>query len=286
MENKIQKKEILGGEIRKVHVKTDTGKDVVEFEPSPDYSPEKIKEDLSKYGLQAVENVEVVNPVTGVKSIVTIDRTGTHEGKLAIAMTDKSLSREQKDSVLSMYLWERGKESASMLVDLMRYKGAHTKETRAFMSQTRFDFEMFVKLFIEQMRAVARDIAKEYNIEKISDYCKDYFEAVGGFKECDYCASKAGSPILCSDCLDRRTKIDKVDTKDLWLKTMVRNWTEADRFEESVKKVTENRERQKGFGIYIDAQGKPYSIFEDEKVDDVVKRDIERLKDLEKNQDE
>ena len=276
MENRISKKEILGGEATKVTaISPIDGSNIpVELEPMRDYSPEKVIDELSKMGLEAVKEVEVVNPVTKEKSLITIDRRGTHEDKLAIMAgkyTQGLITKDQMDATLSLYLFERGKENTSMLVDLYRYKGAHTKETRAFTSQMRFDFEMFIKMFIEQMRSVSKDIANTYGIHDIKLFCKNYLKVLE----------------------DARKENTKPDFKKFYpddeadcahIRTMIRNWTEADRFEEMVAKVTEGRQREKGYGIYIDAQGKPYSIFDDQKVDEVVKRDIERLKELAKEQ--
>lgn len=273
MENKITKKSPIGGSITSVVTRDPiTGKSIhVEMEEMADYSPEKVKADLAKYGVEAVKEVEVVDPITQKRSIVTIDRTGTHEGKLILALADPKLSRDQKDFVLSMYLFERGKENASMLVDLMRYKGEHTKETRAFTSQMRFDFEMFIKLFVEQMRAVSRDISKIYGIENLTTFCLDYLKVLEDARKNNQ-----------EPDLGKFLPEDKADR--VAILTMIRNFTEAEQFESRMGKITESRMKEKGFGIYINAQGRPYSIFTDDKVDEIVKADQDRIKDLKESE--
>lgn len=284
MENKdIQKSGTLGsitlnkGGNIEVHPKHPiTGKKMnVEIEPlkESDYSIEKINEDLSKYGLTAVEKVEVVNPITKEKSLVTIDRTGTHEGKLAIRAAEYTrglITRDQFDSTVSLYLFERGKEGLSMLTDLYQYKGQHTRETRSFMSQARFDYEVLVKRIAEQMRAVARDVAKLYNVIDIPLFCSEYL------REMEEARKEDRTPNLRNFFSAWGDSIADV----AHLITMIRNWTEADRLESDVKRVTQARERERGHGIYIDRSGKPYSIYEDNNIEDVVRDDKARIAEL------
>lgn len=55
-----------------------------------------------------------------------------------------SKSKDQTDAILANYLWEQGMEDASMMAELFRYKGQHSKETRIFKAQVRFDLDMFI----------------------------------------------------------------------------------------------------------------------------------------------
>ena len=74
-----------------------------------------------------------------------------------------------------------------------------------------------------------------------------------------------------------------IDKRDLWIRMMVRNWTEAERFEDSIRKVAQGRDRLHGYGIYIGLDRKPYSIFEEDGIDEVIKKDYERIKELEED---
>ena len=96
--------------------------------------------EIEKFGLKPVETFTYIDPVTGEKKTFTIDRRGTTDQKAGLILMDPDATREQKDSVISMYLFEKGKEGASMLMDLWAYRGQHTKESRAFQSTMRFDF--------------------------------------------------------------------------------------------------------------------------------------------------
>jgi hypothetical protein len=242
---------------------------------SPKYHPDDVKETLKELDLKSIEQVEIENPITHQKSIVTIDREGTHDSKLIKALADKKMNRDQKDSVLAAYLFERGKESASFLAEIFRSKGQHTKETRAFTSQMRFDFEMFISLYSEQMKAIARDIAETYSIPDIQRFIDVYMETLKKTKN----RGDALDEAINKTVPEWAGFIRRQD--GLNLKIMIRNWTEAERVEEKVKAVSIARQKEKGYGIYIDSEGRPYSIFQDEAVDDIVKADIKRIKDLE-----
>jgi len=212
-----QEKSILGGEV------------------VPDTKEYKnLMKSLKKFektlDLKDKEEVEIKNPVNGNTALVTLDRTGTTDDKLAIALNDSTMNREQKDSMLSLYLFERGKESSSFIMDLFASKGRHTKETQAFKSQVRFD-----------LTAMANFLAVFFSDTKTQIY---------------------------KDLEDKTNSIEIFKTL-------------ADRFEsasekliEMMNKITEDRMRENGYGIYISKDGKPYSIF-DEGVDEVIKKDKE-----------
>lgn len=264
MKKELAKKDILGGKIELAPVHKDY--------KEPDYSPRAIKKVLKETGLAAVEKVVVTNPVTKQKSTVLIQRDGTPDSKLIIALADPKLKRDQKDAVLSAYMWERGKENTSMMVDLFRYKGQHTKETRAFTSQVRFDFEMFIAWQAEMLRARAKIVFDSIGLLKgknIDEFCKEYLLEI-----------KAGRNFM--EFLCKQTeRLLRTSGETIAVNLAINDWLEAEKLEARVKKMTEFRERQQGFGIYLDEDGKPYSIFEDgEEVIDVVKRDLERLNKL------
>jgi hypothetical protein len=261
MSKELSKKEILGGK-QELPVLDPTYQE-------PDYSPEATKKELAEKHLPPNLIVKYTDPITGENKSLDISRTGHNEAVLIETLADPKLTRDRKDYALSMYLFERGKDNASMLVELFRYKGQHTKETRAFASQMRFDFEMFLSMFTSHMKAVAQDVATTIGIWNIKDFCDKYLEAV----------SKSVHVLHVEDFATRQygVKVSSMSKKAL-LQIAVRNWTEAEAFEAKSQAVTTAREAARGKGIYIDAQGRPYSIYEDLEVDQVVKKDMERIK--------
>lgn len=277
--NEITKVGPLGGSIEKVEVDDPTkpGQKIsvdLSAEERPDYSSKHIKEELDELGLEASEEIEVENPVTHQKTKVIVQRDGTPESKLIIALADPEKSRDQKDAILGMYLFERGKESSSFLMDLFRYKGSHTKETRAFKSQMRFDFEMFVGLFTNYLESVGKgiwgemelDISPEEFLEGYTKYVKE-----GGER----------SILSYSATLGLQMSQSKAGV----IQMAIRSISEAQKLRDTVAKMTEARMREKGFGIYIDTTGKPYSIFtDDHEIDDVIKRDRERIEQVKKEE--
>lgn len=184
---------------------------------------------IKKFGLKPVETFTYIDPVTKQKKSFTIDRRGTTEDRVALTLLDKEATREQKDSAVSMYLFERGKEGASMMMDLWAYKGAHTKESRAFQSTMRYDFETFLSVFQIFMQDSADRI--EHGMEK-GDTAEEVLVEIAKYFR------------MTSDLLGKRMRAE-----------------------------VEKRERAKGKGIYIDADNKPYSIYEDDDIVDAVSRD-------------
>jgi len=231
---------------------------------TPKESVEKTKLTLDKYNLPPVQKVEVKDPFTGHKKIVKLDRTGTHEQKLIVALADPKLNQDQKDNVLSMYLFERGKESASFLAELFRYKGHHTKESRVFQTRMRFDFEMFVNMFIEYLRKQAEVIGKicKVNVEEEKERFRKWLQLPNnkakGYTYIDFCETQEGVKRLVWDML--------------FIQLAINNLDEAEYLREEVDKITRAREAQKGGGIYIDSKGQPFSI-NDPNLDDIIKQD-------------
>jgi hypothetical protein len=118
------------------------------------------KADMEKFGLAATEQIEVTNEVTGDKSIVVLDRTGATNEKVCKALANTDIPQEQKNALVSMYLWEHGAHSMSMMADLIQYKGKHSKESRAFNSMMRSDFTLFLGTYMESMQSIADEIER------------------------------------------------------------------------------------------------------------------------------
>src|ERR1700753_121165 len=71
------------------------------------------------------ETIRVRNPITFKEADVVVSRNGTTEEKLAMMLLAPDATKQQKESMLAGYLFERGKESSSFLAELFVSKGTH-----------------------------------------------------------------------------------------------------------------------------------------------------------------
>lgn len=234
-------------------------------ERTPEQQVKDTQYQLKKYDVPATEQVQVEDPLTGERKMITLDRTGTHETKLIMALADPNLKREQKDHVLSMYLWERGKESASFLVDLMRYKGQYSKESRVFESRMRFDFESFVSSFVTHLQRQAERIGKALGVDillernKFEEWLKMPNNKGKGLTYYDHCQSKGKKKII---SVERAAMIEQA----------IYDLDEAEQLLYQIERIKQSRTAQKGGGIYVSRNGRPYST-NDENIDDLIKED-------------
>ena len=181
----------------------------------------------------AEETIHVKNPISGKETDIVLSRRGTTDEKLAMIMLSPDATKDQKDSQLAAYLFERGRENASFLAELFVSKGTHEKSTQAFKRQIRWDFEVFANV----VSILFKDIADDIKMEMAGDH---------------YSIQK-----LFERLAERLAK-------------------GAELIEKKRADITEARMREKGFGVYLDRQGKAFSIFDDEIVD-VVKGDKEEI---------
>lgn len=211
--------------------------------------------EIKKFGLSQIEVVEYEDPFSGTIKKIMIDRRGTTDEKLAIALLDPEVTREQKDTVLSMYLFEKGKQGASMLMDLWQYKGAHTKESRQFQSTMRFDFELFLNAFQMFMRDSYDLIWKNLPLEVVEVEVKEEGEKVK--KE-----------------IVQTTREVTANEIAVVLGEYARyHGMTASLIGNRIRAEVQKREKAKGKGIYIGMDNKPYSIFEDGDIIEVIKKD-------------
>lgn len=164
-----------------------------------------------------------------------------------------------------MYLYERGAHGASMIVDIMRYKGQHTKESHVFQQRVRLDFESFVNSFVLYLQNQSRMLGITLGVN-IDDEKKKFQ---------DWLKNNKGTYIdYFKDTVDSKT----VNTQRVALIEMaLYAQDEADALVKAVENIANARMAMKGGGIYIDKAGKPYSV-NDPALDDIIKkeRDIER----------
>lgn len=194
----------------------------------------------------AQEKFKVVNPITGKTADIIIHRDGTTEEKLAMVMLSPDATKEQKDSWISNYLLERGKDNASFLAELFISKGTHVKETQAFKRQVRFDFESFANSIVILFQDMAEDIKRELEVSGAN-------EAIT--------IPEHGDMRLYSSVFKIAQRLEKG----------------ADLITKQREQITDARMREKGYGVYLDRSGKAYSIFDDE-IEEAVKNDKKEIK--------
>lgn len=211
--------------------------------------------EVKKFGLKPTEVIEYKDPFSGQLKKIMVDRKGTNDEKLALTLLDDKIPRAQKDSIISMYLFEKGAQGASMLMDLWMYKGAHTKESRAFQSTMRFDFELFLTVFQDFMAKSASlffnnlpikltEVEVEEDGKKVMKEIVETTRDVTANEIAIVLGEYAQYYKLHSELLGKR-----------------------------IRQEVEKRERAKGKGIYLSTDGKPYSINEDGDIVEVVARD-------------
>ena len=200
---------------------------------------------------------------------MVIDRAGYTEDKLSTALANPDLTRDQKDFEISMYLYQRGAHNTSMLVDLVRYKGAHTKETRVFKSQIRFDFEAFVNSFTnylaDQSRLIGMTLGVDISKERMA------------FEEWLKLPNNKGKAVTYKDF---RTTYKKEYT--VLMEMAIHASEEADILRANVRKMADARMRDKGKGIYVSTEGVPYTM-DDPQLDDAIKADRESTAEAQKD---
>lgn len=245
-------------------------------------TPEEVSKETSQalalYELKPNQKITVVDPITKKKSIVVLDRTGHSEAKLITALADPHLSRDRKDQELSMYLFTRGAEGASMILDLLRYKGEHTKETRVFKSQVRFDFEAFVDSMVQYLQGQADRAAAILGID-LKKEIEGYRRWLGlpnnkgkGYSYADYRYATGQTPT---------TEYSWFRLELLAISEAIFALDQAQRLEGARDNITKAREREKGGGIYVGKGGKVYSV-SDPEVDAIIKADREATREIEK----
>ncbi len=267
---------------------------LVRIEKAPRRTPEQVAEhtkaELAKYGLEPIQKIEIIDPLSGEKRMISLDRTGYGEAKLVAILADPNLTRERKDHELSMYLWERGGESVSMMVDLMRYKGQHSKESTVFKSQIRFDFEAFLGTFCMALEDQIDLASKILGIDVRAERA-EFYSFVTERVELDKQGAKdAGEDYVRKDYtyLDfvlYRDKEKLTKATRLWAMQVamaIHAFDTASLIRKRIETIKDARERERGKGIYLSASGRPYTL-NDPDLDDIIKADREATKEIQKD---
>ncbi len=113
---------------------------------------------------------------TGKDIKMTLYRDGVTDKKIMTIFKDPHASADQKLGVVAEYLWQEGKESASFLAEMFRTKGQHTKETRAFKTEIRFDFEQLSNLLVLLFQDISNTIDKGFDVEVILQDISQHFK--------------------------------------------------------------------------------------------------------------
>lgn len=240
---------------------------------TPEEAAADTKKQLATFGIKSKETFIVRNPVTGKEAKVELSRAGTQESDLIVALADPNVTREQKDFALSMYLWGRGAESSSMMVDLIQYKGTHSKETRVFKSQIRFDFEALITSLVDHFEIQAKNTFANlgYDPEGFIEEFKKFLEASNDSKD--------------KTVFDYLKTMYEYDGRLLRLEAVMLSQAvfqldEATKLSKARANIALAREREKGGGIYVDRAGRAYDATMPE-VNDIIKRDQEATRDIE-----
>lgn len=188
-----------------------------------------------------------------------------------MSLADPKTTRDQKDHALSMYLFERGADSMSFLTDIIRYKGEYTKESRVFQSRMRFDFESFVTMFINHLLGQGERIGKAFGI--------DIREEKKGYEAWLALPNNKGKNLNY-----RHYDMNYTDVEDALIESAIYDIDEADRLQRAVDNITQARMAQKGYGVYTDNAGRPFSI-NDPELDEIIKKDRELQEQAEKEQE-
>lgn len=217
--------------------------------------------EMAALGVPLVEEVEVRNQLTGERTTITVRHDGTTDSAVAITLADPKATREQKDAVVAAYLFETGKHNSSTLMDLWAYKGQHTKESRHWMSQMRFDFELFLETFRFFMSDTAGRVMRRLGMT--IDTAAD------------------GTEIL---HFGSETDINDVYAALGDMAIYMRQTSEL--LKKRIENEKQKRDMEKGKGIYIGLDNRPYSIYEDEGVAEVVAADqAKAMEDKKKDND-
>jgi len=199
----------------------------------------KVRRRIDKANIETPESetITVTDPITKKTRELTLSRRGTTEESFAMTLLDKNADQQTKDTMLASYLFGRGKENASFMAEIMVSKGQWTKDTHAFKSQMKFDFDQFAQIIVSFLQDTSQALKKDANSVLTPD---EIFNNL------------AERVNLCATAISVR-----------------------------LRAITEARMASKGFGVFIDRNGKLYSPL-DKEIFDIIE---EERKFVEENKD-
>lgn len=172
----------------------------------------------------------------------------------------------------------------------MRYKGIHTKETRVFKSQMRFDFEKFAEqfcLYLEEQVKLAdstlgisvEDERREFLkfVQERNEIVKKVEGKSQTYTYFDYFLYKyPKSPDNVGFNIGRMWSLQ--------IMSAIQAYETAQIIRAHIRRIAEAREQEKGKGIYISSAGRPY-LHDDPAIDDAIKADRELTAEAKKDYD-
>ena len=241
---KNQPERILGGKVLEGR-DLETGEIIKIEDDGRDYKAEieKIPEE------ERVQQVEMFNPATGVKELVTIDRRGMFDEKLGMILSDKNSTADEKLSSVSLWLFENGRESGAFIIDVLQAKGQFLKGAHEFKSQVRFDFTVFMETFCSYL---------EGNAQMKLNYLIPGKDAIELEKESfEYLKSNKDRKATLSEFILENTPSDKYSIfYAIFIEQAIRDVSEARLIRQRIMEIAEKREAEQGKGVYLDKGGK------------------------------
>jgi hypothetical protein len=216
-----------------------------------DDKPRDYKAEIEKIPVEErIQTITLVNPVSGEKQEIVIDRNGMTDKKLANILLDEKLNDDEKASALSLHLFERGRESSSFIVDLMVSKGQLFRSTNEFKTQVRFDFTVFLQTFYDFLIGIGQEIISDLELGVgITELEAEAF---------NYIRENRGTKLI--DFITNKFKDDSTITRTekILIKLALNYASEADLLKQRIEQISVDREKEKGKGILLDSKGKPY----------------------------
>lgn len=210
------------------------------------------KSEIQKYeatGQPLMETLTITDPVSKKVATYELDRGGTRDQKLAMILADPSADEQRKLGMLSLYLFERGKESASFITDLMLYKGTNTQESRKFQSRMNYDWTFFVGMFanflFEQATTIIDAILPGEEVIAVEKEALAYLK-----KEAEkYEAKERKERPTLKEWAMTKTIFGATPRDIMFLEMAVRSASQAHSMKEEIQNLAEQREA---------AMGKPF----------------------------
>jgi len=203
------------------------------------------------------------------QGLIPLDRGGVTDKKLAAILKSK-IPQEQKKTALVNYLFEQGMDNVGYLAEMQQWHGQSVKETRAFKSQMRFDFELFISIFTTFLQDTSESMWKI-----LFPDAGEKGHGVLELEEVIMALKLIKNPEAKIDYLQTLGEENSKQVALILLATEFRN--QADILTSAVKKVTQERERQAGRGIYVDKLGKTHDLL-DEDLYDIIQAEKAELK--------
>jgi hypothetical protein len=245
---KINVNDILGGVVN-VGRDSKTGKEIVLDDNPRDYKAEieKVPEN------ERVQTVSITNPATGETTNIVIDRRGMFDEKLGGILVDKNKTDDEKLSAISLYLFERGKESSSFLVDLIASKGQFFKGAQQFKSQIRFDLNVLLETIYDFLFSMAKSIFDDLGISSDASEVEE---------EAFYYLKDNESETLSDFVRKKFSDLPNLSGYDIiFIKMALQYASEAKLIKKRMEEISEERERERGKGIFINKQGRSTDDF-------------------------